>query len=127
MCYDRLKRGERPACIEACPAETLFGDRQELIQIAWNKIDAEPGKYIRHVYGEHEAGGTAVLYISDVPLDFLGFQGAPGDKALPELTGAWLQNVKPISLTTAGLMGGLFWIIGRRMQAEEQRLQRESE
>jgi hypothetical protein len=54
-----------------------------------------------------------------VPLDFLGFGGrSPGEDPYPELTWAWLSKVPGISVGTAGLMTGLFWILGRRMQVE---------
>jgi formate dehydrogenase iron-sulfur subunit len=77
-----------------------------------------PNEYLPRVFGEFEVGGTALMYISNVPLDFLGFNGAPGEEAYPELTWDWLGKVPAITIGAAGLMTGLFWIIGRRMQAE---------
>jgi hypothetical protein len=41
-----------------------------------------------------------------------------GDKPLPELTWAALSKVPPIILAVGGLMAGIYWIIGRRMQME---------
>jgi formate dehydrogenase iron-sulfur subunit len=73
------------------------------------------------VYGAHEVGGTAVMYISHVPLDFLGYHGAPIEEPMPELTWEWLGKVPAISIGVAGLMTGLFWIIERRMLAEAAR------
>ena len=61
--------GGHPACVTACPVEaTVFGPRDKLLEEAKRRIAAEPDKYIDHVWGEHEFGGTQVLYISDVPL-----------------------------------------------------------
>jgi hypothetical protein len=61
------------------------------------------------------------MYISNVSLDFLGFQGAPPEEPMPELTWAWLSKVPGISIAATGLMTGLMWVISRRIQAEEAR------
>jgi formate dehydrogenase iron-sulfur subunit len=123
LCYDRLQEGLSPACVQACPEKVmLFGERSNLLAEAHQRIVQSPTKYLPKVFGETEVGGTSVLYVSDVSLDFLGFQGAPGNQALPELTWNWLDKVPGISLATTGLMAGLFWVIGRRMQAEEARM-----
>jgi formate dehydrogenase iron-sulfur subunit len=122
LCYERLSAGELPACVQACPEHALtFGERDELLELAHRRISESAGRYLPTVYGEAEAGGTSVMYLSDFPLDFLYFHDAPGDEPLPALTWNWLSKVPGLALTTAGLMGGLFWIIGRRMQAEELR------
>lgn len=75
FCYDtRLKHGRPPACVEACPQEALvFGRRDELIKIGRRRIEANPGRYVDHIYGEYEAGGTSWLYLSPVPFDQVGF------------------------------------------------------
>ncbi len=79
FCADRLNEAENgmaPACVTACPTRALqFGDREELIAKAWDRInaskEADPagiGKYIEHIYGEKEVGGTAWMYISSVDM-----------------------------------------------------------
>ncbi len=119
LCYERLAEGKIPACVETCPEQVLaFGERSELLAVAHERIKQSPNKYLPTVFGEFEVGGTALMYISDVPLDFLGFNGAPGETAYPELTWEWLSKVPAITVGAAGLMTGLFWIIGRRMQVE---------
>ncbi len=74
FCYDtRLKDGRPPACVEACPQEALtFGKRDDLIRRARRRIEENNGKYIDHIYGEYEAGGTSWLYLSGVPFDQVG-------------------------------------------------------
>ena len=63
-----------PACVKACPADCLrFGTREDILQEAHNRISKHPDKYVDHIYGEKEAGGTSVLYLSSVPFDKLGF------------------------------------------------------
>ena len=64
---------QKPACSKACPTGAIqFGDREELLAEARRRIAAEPDKYIDHVYGEVEAGGTGWLYLGSVPFKELG-------------------------------------------------------
>jgi formate dehydrogenase iron-sulfur subunit len=119
MCYDRvLREGKIPACVEACPAEaTVFGERNELLAEARRRLAGEPGKYVQHIWGENEVGGTSVLYISDVDIK-LGELAAPvvDREPLPHRTTKILHQM-PTAFTGMGvLMGGLYWIIKRRQQ-----------
>jgi formate dehydrogenase iron-sulfur subunit len=101
--------------VEACPEETtVFGSREELLAEAHRRIDAEPGKYQPRVYGEREVGGTSVLYISDIPLDFLSWKPDLDEQPLPDRTWASLKKVPPVILGMGGLMTGLHLIIERR-------------
>ena len=120
LCYKkRLLEGGQPGCTEVCPTKaTIFGSRDELLGVARKRLAESPGRYVRKIYGEHEVGGTAVLMISGIPLDFLSWKPEMGDQPLPELTWAALSKVPPIILTVGGLMAGIYWIIGRRMQME---------
>jgi formate dehydrogenase iron-sulfur subunit len=127
LCYSRLKQGQQPACVEICPEQVLtFGERSELLAQAGQRINEAAHLYLPVIYGARDVGGTAVMYISHVPLDFLGYNGAPSEEPMPELTWEWLSKVPAISIGVAGLMTGLFWIIERRMQAEAVRNARTS-
>ncbi|MEK6754670.1 MAG: 4Fe-4S dicluster domain-containing protein [Bacteroidota bacterium] len=99
MCWDQVREGKKPVCVENCPAEALlFGKRKELLEIARSRIYSEPDKYVHHIYGEYEAGGTGVLYLSSVPFEQLGFNTDIGTTSYPELTTGFLYAV-PIVLT----------------------------
>lgn len=99
MCWSRQVNGQKPACVENCPAEALtMGKRSELIEIARKRIYAEPAKYVDHIYGEKEAGGTSMLYISPVPFKELGFNMGLGETAYPEHSKNFLTAV-PLVLT----------------------------
>jgi formate dehydrogenase iron-sulfur subunit len=121
MCYHRLKEGKQPACTEACPeGATIFGTRAEMLAIAHERIERDPDKYVGKVFGEHEVGGTSVLYISDIPLGFLAWKPELGTEPLPKLTWASLTKVPPVMVGMAGLMSGVYFIIGRRMKFQAQ-------
>ena len=44
-----------------------------MLALAHKRIADRPDKYVNHVYGEKELGGTSVLYLSRVPFEKLGF------------------------------------------------------
>ena len=94
LCWDRLQQGELPACVESCPAEALlFGKRDEMLMEARRRIVSNPDRYVDHIYGEHEAGGTGWLYLSSVPFEELGFRTDLDNHAYPELTLTFLYSV----------------------------------
>lgn len=101
MCWERLEQGERPACVANCPAGALqFGRRPDLLEEARRRIAFEPDKYVHHVYGEREVGGTSWLYLASVPFDQLGFPVDVGETAYPVYTKEFLYGV-PLVLTLA--------------------------
>lgn len=86
FCYDRIKEGGRPACASICPVEAItFGKRKDLIRLARERIADRPAVYIDHIYGEHEVGGTAWMYISSTPFEKTGFYPLPA-KPMPRLS-----------------------------------------
>jgi len=73
MCPQRVDVGLEPACVATCPTDALvFGERDELLVEAHARIQAHPKRYIDHVYGEFENGGTSYLILSHVPFSELG-------------------------------------------------------
>ena len=113
MCADRTARGLPTACAEACPSGALtFGQRDGLLNEAHSRMTAEPGKYVDHVYGESEVGGTSVLYISDVPFEKLGFASL-GTEPLPEYTWRITKWIPPVAM---GLGAALVTLYARRMK-----------
>ena len=117
LCYPRIIEGKEPACVEACPEEALlFGERDDLLAEAHRRIAENPGTYLDHVYGETEVGGTSVLYLADISLGFLGWAENLGDGDLPHLTHAALKKVPWMVAGMGSLMGGIYWVINRRMK-----------
>ncbi len=69
-----------PACAEVCPAEAvIYGRRADLLAEAHRRIAAEPQRYGSRIYGEHDGGGTQVLYLAAAGVSFkdLGFPDMP--------------------------------------------------
>jgi formate dehydrogenase iron-sulfur subunit len=111
-----------PACVLACSTGALLhGQRDELLSIAHSRIRENPKRYVNHVYGENEVGGTGWLYLSAVPFEQIGFRTDLGVRPYPSYTSAVNQAVAPVVLATGATLGGLYWFINRRNQiAQEQ-------
>jgi len=106
-----------PACVKACPADCLrFGTRDDLLKEAHNRISTQPDRYVDHIYGEKEAGGTSVLYLSSVPFEKLGFPDV-GTKPYPSLSRAALHAVPPAVIALGALLGGVYGFLRRRASA----------
>ena len=116
MCFDRLAKGEVTACTEACPNEaTVCGTRDELIADARQRFEEEPDDYHHHIYGEHEIGGTNVMFISPFPVEtVLGYKPELGNKPLSERTWRVLSKIPNIAIFAGATMGALWWLTARR-------------
>jgi formate dehydrogenase iron-sulfur subunit len=121
MCYEaRIKTGQQPACTSVCPTgATKFGDRDELIKEANARIANNPDRYVDHIYGLKEAGGTSVLYLSPVPFSELGFRTDIQDEAYPHLTWDVLSKIPDIVSVGSVFLFGTYWVIRRRMMMEK--------
>jgi Fe-S-cluster-containing dehydrogenase component len=117
MCYARTTKGEVPACAAECPLEAItFGPRDELIKLARDRIRTHPDDYVDHVYGEHELGGTAYLYLSPIPFEELDFPTTLGTTPIPERTRDFLSFVPLVLVAWPALLGGLYLV--SRQQAD---------
>ncbi|MDD3310574.1 4Fe-4S dicluster domain-containing protein [Pseudodesulfovibrio sp.] len=87
FCFERIeKEGGKPGCASICPVEAItFGRRSELVKQAHERIGGNPSRYVDHVYGEREVGGTSWMYVSGVPFERAGFQTLP-EAPMPKAT-----------------------------------------
>ncbi|MBU0755422.1 MAG: 4Fe-4S dicluster domain-containing protein [Planctomycetes bacterium] len=125
LCFERLKLGRSPACVEACPrGALLFGDRPAMLDAARMRISSQPDRYRSHIWGEKEYGGTSVIYISDVDLSALDW---PGDSTapIPSLTKPLITKTPMIGLGVAACLLGLNWVVQRRMKLAGERPDRQ--
>ena len=104
LCRHRYKDGHYSACAEVCPTgATLYGKTADLLVEAKRRIALKPGtqtkyprgklggpdqsyegpvaKYLQHVYGDKEYGGTQVLKLSGVSFAKVGMPDLPPDAA----------------------------------------------
>lgn len=111
-CYNRIEKGELPACIEICPENVQkIGPRTEIIREA-HKIADEINGYI---YGEHENGGTNTIYISPVPFEELnkGIEKGPGRPHMKKVGNSMAKSehlakamlIAPFAGIAAGVLG----------------------
>jgi len=115
FCQPRLLKGQLPGCVEICPAEALtFGRRRNLLKIARERIGLFPARYIDHIYGETEMGGTAWLSISGVPFRELGMREDLGTTPAPELTKGALSVVPIVAGMWPVLLTGIYAISQRK-------------
>lgn len=123
FCFERTKEGKLPACVNICPVEALtYGPRTELVRIAREKIRRNPDRYIDHILGEYEVGGTAWMYLASKDFNELGFPKL-GNNPAPGVSesiqhGIFAYFVPPVSLYA--LLGGMMWISKRRKELEEE-------
>jgi formate dehydrogenase iron-sulfur subunit len=121
LCYDRIKEGKIPACADACPGGAItFGKRADLLKLARKRITDNPEKYIDHIYGEREVGGTSWLYLSGVPFEELGFPTNLPKKAPIEFTKSYLSSI-PVIFTTFPAIFGLLYAATHRREQEDRK------
>lgn len=101
---------DKPACVAACPQQALlFGTREELLDLAHARIHANPTKYVQHVYGEKEIGGTTMLYLAATSFEVLGFRVDLPEISLPQLTWEAQTKVPAAFFGMMGLLSGIAW------------------
>ena len=126
MCFARLGEGQQPACAATCPTGAIhFGKYDDMLAEAHRRINAQPNKYVQHVYGEEENGGTATLYISPVPFEELGFPMA--GTTSPAYSNRLVTEGTPLvaGAMLVGLTGAYLTIKHQKEEAEQERLEAE--
>ncbi len=141
LCQHRWPEGKYAACAEVCPTgATLFGKVADLKQEITRRKSLKAGtqtmfprgklggpdqsypgvvaKYIDHVYGEKEIGGTQMLMLSGVSFEKLGYP------KLPEVSFA--SQSETLQHTLYGglilplvFLGGLTWVAKRNVKDED--------
>jgi formate dehydrogenase iron-sulfur subunit len=120
FCSERIEDGMMPACIKVCPTETMyFEDYDKVVAEAKRRVARESGKYVQHIYGLDEAGGTNWIYISDVPFEKLGFKSKIPAVALPDLTWITLSSIPGKVVGIAALLSAVAYFRSRGTQEED--------
>ena len=123
FCYDtRLTKGLPPACVESCPQEALtFGRRSDLVDMGKQRIRENPGAYVDHIYGEHEAGGTAWMYISPAPFEQAGFDVTVPKEPILNYVKDFLSVVPMVLTIWPALFAGFHLLATRKDKMEQQK------
>jgi formate dehydrogenase iron-sulfur subunit len=117
FCPDLVAKGEPNACAAVCPTgATISGERDELLREAHSRLRTEPTKYYQKVYGEHDAGGTSVLFLSSVPFETIGLPANLPAEPLPVLTYRVLSKIPAITGTGSCVLAGLWWLTQRKAE-----------
>ncbi len=119
MCAPRLAAGQATACATVCPTgATSFGEREALAREARARLAAAPSRYVNHVYGLDEAGGTSVLMLAGVPFADLGLPANLPHEPMPLLTWRVLSELPDFVGVAAVFLYGIHWITKRRTEVE---------
>jgi len=123
MCYPRIVEGKVPGCAEACPVGAItFGERDHLLEVARERIRKFPDRYINHIYGENEFGGTSWMILSGIPYDEMDLYPGATHESLPAIGTSYLGVVPLIITIYPGLMAGFYAFSKRKERlAEEER------
>lgn len=99
-----------------------FGKKTDLLKLARERIRKWPDRYLDHIYGEHEFGGTSWLVISGTPFGQLDLHEGATHTPIPEMGSGFLSTVPLVMTVGPGLIAGLYAFSQRR-----ERLGREEE
>ena len=126
MCDDRIRNGDAPACIPVCPTDVMFfGRYDDVLKEAKRRLAGDP-RYVQHIYGEHEAGGTLWIYISDKPFEDLGFKMNVPKRSIPSYTSGFMQATPIFGLIWAGVLTCLYFFMKRRTAKKEKEVKSEA-
>jgi formate dehydrogenase iron-sulfur subunit len=107
LCPQRIDIGLEPACVATCPTEALkYGERDDLLQYAHERLANEPERYVNHVYGENENGGTSYFILSHVPFRDLGLPELPS-QPVKEVSEKVMEFTIPFALGWGAVLTGV--------------------
>jgi len=142
LCTHRWPDGHYAACAEVCPTgSTLFGKVSDLkAEIARRKA-LKPGeattyprgrlggpdwsypgvaaKYVDHVYGEKELGGTQMLMLSGVSFKKLGYPDLP-ETSFASQSETLQQSLYGGLVLPIAFLGGLTWVAKRNVKDDDE-------
>lgn len=141
LCSHLIAKGGISACCSVCPTgASLFGPVEKLIEETRRRLQMKPGKqydfpvssidsgkshvfkapkYVRHVYGREELGGTQVMYMSAVPFEKFGLPTFPKESFVSMASGIQYAIYKGMVYPLV-VLAGLVFMVKKNKNAEEQ-------
>ena len=141
LCNHRYAQGKYSACCEFCPTgASIFGKVKDLQEEAKRRLALKPGdtyaypvkrvdgderteqvvpKYVNHVYGLEEAGGTQYLFLAGVDFDKLGFNPKITNQVYPDFTWDYVSHV-PALIATLLITGTVTRIATQKLEKKKQ-------
>jgi Fe-S-cluster-containing dehydrogenase component len=115
----KISKGGEPGCTDACPTgAVIFGRTTDLLKEARRRLRKDPARYVQQIYGEKEAGGTQVLYLSAVPFADLGLPELSADSPAAFSEGIQHGTYKYM-IAPVVLLGLLSFLSYRTIKKEE--------
>ncbi|MDS4032276.1 MAG: hydrogenase 2 operon protein HybA [Candidatus Contendobacter sp.] len=134
--------GRIPACCDVCPTgASLFGWVEDLQAEAKRRLALKPGEmyefprgllggdrpsqtapvghYQPHIYGEKEAGGTQVRYLTGVPHEKLGLPKLP-DHSYAAISEGMQHTIYKGMVAPLALFGGLVMLARRTVKNDDE-------
>jgi formate dehydrogenase iron-sulfur subunit len=125
LCTQRIDAGLEPACVATCPTDALmFGERADLLEYAHARLAAQPARYLNHVYGESENGGTSYLILSHVPFSQLGLPDLPS-KPVKDVSEQVMGFTIPFALGWGAVLSGVaagVHLVHQKQEADAKKL-----
>jgi len=140
LCEHLIEQGDYPACCKACPTgASLFGPVKELKKEARRRLRMKPGKtyafpvnhiekdktlthkakkYLQHIYGEEELGGSQCLILAGTDFQKLGLPDLRKRSYVSDLH-AISQGLYKYMLYPVAAFAGLLYLAKRKEDREE--------
>ncbi len=124
MCLHMIEAGKEPGCCQACPKEAvIFGKYTDLMADAKSRIERHPERYWGpdgkpKIFGEHDGGGTQVLYLASVDFEKLGLPPL-GEEGSAALARSIQHGLYQGFIAPSVLLVGLAAVVWRNRRASE--------
>ncbi|MEW5729827.1 MAG: hydrogenase 2 operon protein HybA [Pseudomonadota bacterium] len=141
LCKHLIAEGKIPACAQVCPTgATLFGTYKALDEEIARRKAMKPGemhafprrtvdsgdvhekaapRYVDHVYGQKEVGGTQVRYLSGVAFDKLGLPTELPERSYSSVSETLQHTLYGYLAAPAVVLGGLVYAAYRGSQGHD--------
>ncbi len=143
LCSHIVNKGGIAACCSVCPTgASLFGPVVELIEEARRRMQMTPGqtyrfpvssldsgqyhnykvaRYVRHIYGKEELGGSQVMYLSAVPFEKFGLPAFPKESFVSMASGIQYAIYKGMVYPLVVLAGLIYMVKKQKNTGEEKK------